>query len=86
MCPPLELFDVYSQVPSTHTGRAIAVTDYNFERVEDVKQYMLVKLRDYVPYLTNVWKAKKHNSYDCQISIGGSRSGVNFRVSTRNKY
>lgn len=54
MCPPLELFDVYLQVPSTHTGRAIAVTDYNYERVEDVKQYILVKLRDYVPYLTNV--------------------------------
>ncbi|MNW32957.1 hypothetical protein D3C74_99100 [compost metagenome] len=53
-CSPLELIDVYSQVPSTHTGRAIAVTDYNFERVEDVKQYVLVKLRDYVTYLTQL--------------------------------
>lgn len=47
---------------------------------------MFVKLREHVPYLINVWKAKKHNSYDCQISIGGGRSAVNFKVSALNKY
>ncbi|MBO2945637.1 hypothetical protein JJQ72_16785 [Paenibacillus sp. F411] len=84
--PPLETYYAYSQVPSAHTGRAIAKVSYDFERVEDVKQYMLEKFRIHIPYLTNVWKSKKHNSNDCQLSIGGGRGGVNFKVSARNKY
>ncbi|WDH83358.1 hypothetical protein [Paenibacillus urinalis] len=84
--PPLELYDSYSQVPSTHTGRIIVKTKYDFKRTEDVKQYMLEKLRGYVPHLTNVWKAKKHNSHDCQLSLGGGRNGVNFKLSAHNKY
>ncbi|WP_153976923.1 hypothetical protein [Paenibacillus xylanilyticus] len=83
---PLKLYDSYSQVPPTHTGRVAVTKDYNFERVEDIKQYMLEKFREYVPYLTNVWKAKKHNSQDCQLSFGGGRNGVNFKVSARNKF
>lgn len=84
--PPLEQYYVYWQVPPSHTGRVSMKSNYDFERTEDVKQYMLEKLRTYVPYMTNVWKSKKHNSNDCQLSIGGGRNGVNFKVSARNKY
>ncbi|MGG1940408.1 hypothetical protein ABFY57_12030 [Paenibacillus polymyxa] len=84
--PPLEQHYTYLQVPPYHTGRMIVKAEYDFMRTEDVKQYMLEKLRGYVPYLTNVWKAKKHNSHDCQLSLGGGRNGINFKVSARNKY
>jgi len=86
VCPPLEQYYTYSHIPLYHTGRLIVKAGYDFMRTEDVKQYMLEKLRDYVPYLTNVWKAKKHNSHDSQLSLGGGRNGINFKVNARNKY
>ncbi|MGG1534813.1 MULTISPECIES: hypothetical protein [Brevibacillus] len=83
--PPLKQFYSYSQIPPTHSGRAIETTNYNLTRVEDVKQYLLDCLRNKVPHYLNVWKAKKHNRYSNQLSIGAGKAGVDLKLSACNQ-
>lgn len=48
--PLLEKQYTYSQIPPAHIGRVIPKSNYDFERTEDVKQYMLEKLGIQIPY------------------------------------
>lgn len=83
--PPLKQVSFYSQIPPTHTGRAVESRDYDLTRVEDVKQYILESLRSKVPYYLNVWKSKKHNQGDQVLSLGAGRDGVDFKLSVKNQ-
>lgn len=83
--PPLKRIYAYSQIPPTHTGRVVETVNYDLTRVEDVKQYILDSLRNKVPYCPNIWKAKKHNRFENQLSIGAGRGGTTFKISVRNQ-
>jgi hypothetical protein len=83
--PPLKQIYTYSQIPSTHSGRAFEPANYDLTRVEDVKQYLLDCLRSNVPRYLNVWKAKKHNRYSNQLSLGAGKAGVDIRLSACNQ-
>lgn len=83
--PPLKQIYRYSQIPPTHSGRAIESTNNDLTRVEDVKQYMLECLRRRVPYYLNVWKAKKHNRHSNLLSIGAGKAGIDLKLSVRNQ-
>ncbi|MDN4095595.1 hypothetical protein QYF48_22675 [Brevibacillus agri] len=83
--PPLKQIYTYSQIPSTHSGRAFEPANYDLTRVEDVKQYLLDRLRIRVPYYLNVWKAKKHNRYSNQLSVGAGKAGIDLKISACNQ-
>jgi hypothetical protein len=75
----------YDQIPTTHTGRATDTTHYDLTRVEDVNRYLLECLRSEVPCCLNVWKSKKFNSSDSQLSLGGGKGGITFKLSVKNQ-
>ncbi len=68
--PRLKRIESYSQIPPTHAGRETGTVNYDWTRVEDVKQYMLECLREKVPQFLNVWKSKKHNRFDKVLTLG----------------
>ncbi|GIP52943.1 hypothetical protein J42TS3_19780 [Paenibacillus vini] len=75
----------YDQIPPTHTGRTVDVLQYDLTRIEDVNRYLLECLRSEVPCCLNVWKSKKFNSSDSQLSLGGGKSGITFKLSVKNQ-
>ncbi|MCG5252479.1 hypothetical protein [Brevibacillus agri] len=83
--PPLKQIYMYSQIPPTHSGRSIETKNFDLTRIEDVKQYMLEHLRRRVPFYLNVWKAKKHNRYSNQLSIGAGKAGIDLKLSACNQ-
>ncbi|MEI0738847.1 hypothetical protein VQ056_23120 [Paenibacillus sp. JTLBN-2024] len=82
---PIKQVHAYSQIPPTHTGRTSDTLQYDLTRVEDVNRYLLECLRNKVPYCLNVWKSKKFNQSDCQLSLGGGKNGLTFKLSAKNQ-
>lgn len=70
---PLELVDSYFQMPPTHIGKAyIGEAQYDFNREDEIKDYMLDQLCEKMPYYLNFHSSKKHsqNSKIMQIGAG----------------
>lgn len=82
---PFRLVDWHKQIPHTHVGKAVAVNQYDFTRLDDVKNYTLEKLRERLPQYINLHKAKKHNESNRRIVIGGGRDGINYNCSVQDR-
>lgn len=80
--PTLILVDKHEQMPPNHIGKAfIGKNDYDFSREDDIKEYMIERLRNQIPYFMNFHNSKKHSRYDKILKIGGGKSDVTYCAS-----
>lgn len=84
--PPLKVVWKHEQMPYSHLGRAFTgERQYDLERIEDVKEYVLYSLRNHIPNYLNLHKSKKHNQGDLTITLGGGKTGISYRFSVKNR-
>ncbi|MGO4272099.1 hypothetical protein AB4Z22_20045, partial [Paenibacillus sp. TAF58] len=80
---PFRLVDKHERIPKTHTGKAIVKNVSELNRIEDIQEYVLERLRIRHPALLNIHKSKKSNESNLSISIGGGVDGITFRCSVK---
>ncbi|MCM3570488.1 MULTISPECIES: hypothetical protein [Bacillaceae] len=79
---PLKLVDYYFQMPPTHIGKAyIGEAQYDFDREDDVKDYMLDQLCELMPYYLNFHSSKKHSQNSKVMQIGAGLDEVMYHCS-----
>lgn len=72
----------YIQMPKTHIGKAMLIEPvYDFEREDDVKDYMIKQFRHCIPYFLNFHSEKKHSEYDRILSVGAGLSNITYHCS-----
>lgn len=80
--PKLLLVDKHEQMPPNHIGKAIiGENHFDFSREDDIKEYMIERLREQIPYFLNFHNSKKHSRYDKILKIGGGKSDVTYFAS-----
>jgi len=83
---PLKLVYRHEQMPDTHIGRAfVGEYRYDFNRMEDVKRYLMEYLRKHLAFFPNIHKTKKHLAHSLTISLGAGVSGAVYQLSCRNQ-
>jgi len=79
---PLKLVDYYFQMPPSHIGKAyIGEAQYDFNREDDVKDYMLDQLCERMPYYLNFHSSKKHSQNSKVMQIGAGLDEVMYHCS-----
>lgn len=81
---PLKLVDCYFQMPPTHIGKAfIGEIQYDLNREDDLKEYMLEQLCKRMPYYFNFHSSKKHSKHSRVMQIGAGLDEVVYHCSAR---
>ena len=82
---PLKLVYKSEQIPTTFIGNAyVGERIYDFNKNEDLREYVLKKLREKIPYFPNLHYEKRPNKYGASIYIGAGQEGVTYIVNVRN--
>ncbi|MEK4801047.1 hypothetical protein MHI02_05740 [Oceanobacillus sp. FSL K6-0118] len=81
---PLKLVDCYFQMPLTHIGKAfIGEMQYDLNREDELKEYMLEQLCKRMPYYLNFHSSKKHFQHSRVMQIGAGMDEVLYHCSAR---
>jgi hypothetical protein len=82
---PMKLVYKIEQIPPTFIGNAfIGERIYDFNRVEDLREYILEKLQDKIRYFPNLHYEKRPSKYGASIHIGAGKEGVMYIINVRN--
>jgi hypothetical protein len=82
---PMRLVYKIEQIPKTFVGNAtIGKKIYDFDRIEDLRDYTLGKLQDKIPYFPNIHYEKRPSKYGSSIHIGAGKEGITYILSVRN--
>ncbi|MFD1606537.1 hypothetical protein [Oceanobacillus luteolus] len=75
----LKLVDCHLQMPITHIGKAhIGERWYDFDRDDDIKEYVSVQLCEKIPYYLNLHTQKKHLMNDRTLTIGAGLGEITY--------
>ncbi|MEQ2529579.1 hypothetical protein WMO40_23175 [Bacillaceae bacterium CLA-AA-H227] len=82
---PMKLVYKLEQIPKTFVGNAfIGKRIFDFNRIEDLREYTLGKLQEKIPYFPNLHYEKRPSKYGSSIHIGAGKEGVTYILSVRN--
>jgi hypothetical protein len=83
----LILVDTHLKIPTTHKGKAIIEDNkYDFNEEKDMKEYLLRRLNNAIPFYLNLHNSKKHNKNDRILQIGAGVGGVTYFCSALDRY
>jgi hypothetical protein len=82
---PMKVVYKLEQIPKTFVGNAfVGNRNYNFDRIEDLREYILEKLQEKIPYFPNLHYGKRTNKYGKSIYIGAGKAGLTYIISVKN--
>ena len=82
---PLKLVYKLEQIPKTFVGNAfIGERIFDFNRIEDLRDYIMAKLQKKIPYFPNIHYEKRPSKYGSSIHIGAGKEGVTYILNVKN--
>jgi hypothetical protein len=82
---PMKLVYKLEQIPKTFVGNAfIGERIFDFNRIEDLRDYIMVKLQEKIPYFPNIHYEKRPSKYGSSIHVGAGKEGLTYILSVRN--
>ncbi|MEC1759876.1 hypothetical protein [Schinkia azotoformans] len=82
---PMRLVYKVEQIPKTFIGNAyVGERIYDFNRIEDLRDYILGRLQDKIRYFPNLHFEKRPSKYGSSIHIGAGKEGLTYILNVRN--
>lgn len=82
---PMKVVYKLEQIPKTFVGNAyIGERIYDFNRIEDLRDYIMEKLQDKIRYFPNIHFEKRPSKYGRSIYTGAGKEGMTYILSVKN--
>lgn len=82
---PMKLVYKLEQIPKTFVGNAfIGERIYDFNRIEDLRDYIMEKLQDKIRYFPNIHFEKRPSKYGRSIYTGAGKEGTTYILNVKN--
>lgn len=82
---PMKLVYKLEQIPKTFVGNAfVGERIFDINRIEDLRDYIMEKLQEKIPYFPNIHYEKRPSKYGSSIHIGAGKEGVTYILNVKN--